>query len=265
MKKLFVEKLDKEAHLWIVSTGSVKNETTLADCMAVLSEQEKRRYKRFRFADDRHRFLVSHALVRTVLSKYAGIPADQWVFSQSDRGRPEVANPGLSQIRFNLSHSSGLAVCLVAAVCDCGVDVERVQSRHNPIGVARRMFSTGEYEHMKGLRGREQLEYFFTRWTLREAYTKARGVGISLPTHRLNFHVRSSTDIAIEFREGIEDRQQDWQFELFRLDHDHIAAAAIRRSDQINKTIIRYQMMNDLESYRLVSTNLSGHSAGGIG
>lgn len=245
------DRLIKEAHLWIVRPESVTDKSTLAACMDVLSDLEKQRYRRFRFARDRHRYLVSHAMVRNVLSRYAELTPDAWVFSQADHGRPEVVNTGLTDIRFNLSHTDGLAACVVTSTCDCGVDVERVHMRHNPVGVAKRMFSIAEYEHMQRLQGREQLEYFFTRWTLREAYTKARGIGITFPTHQLDFDVRSATEIDISFQENIEDKEEDWQLALFSLTDEHIAALAIRRPQQSDKTIIRYDLMDDLRSYEI--------------
>jgi len=248
---MLLDKLRNEAHLWVVRPEMITSKMILEASMDALSDQEQERYRRFRFAEDRHRYLVSHAFVRNVLSQYAEIAPAAWVFSQSDHGRPEVANPGLSDIRFNLSHTSGLAACLVTSACDCGVDVERVHIRHSPVDVAKRMFSNAEAEYMQRLEGQDQLNYFFTRWTLREAYTKALGTGIAFPTHKLNFVIRSATDIDIEFQADIEDNQEHWQFEIFYLSDEHVAATAIKRPNQNDMKIIRYDMKDDLGSYSI--------------
>lgn len=247
--KMLLDNLRNEAHVWIVRPESISNGRILDACIDLLSEHERERYRRFRFAEDRHRYLVSHALVRNVLSKYADIQPDEWVFSQSNHGRPEVANMGLSTIRFNLSHTRGLVACIVTSSCDCGIDVERVHVRHDPIGVAKRMFSTAEFEHMQQLKGREQLEYFFTRWTLREAYTKARGIGITFPTHKLNFKIKSTGEVNIEFQADVQDNNEDWQLDILPLTEEHITASAIRRHDHNDKKIIRHDMKDDLSSY----------------
>ena len=246
---MLLEKLSREAHLWTVRPESIQNKMILAASMDSLSILEREKYRRFRFAEDRHRYLVSHALVRNVLSKYAEILPGEWVFSQTDRGRPEVANPGLSAMRFNLSHTRGYVACIVTSSCDCGIDVERVHVRHNPIDVAKRMFSKPEFEHMQQLSGREQLDYFFTRWTLREAYTKARGIGITFPTQKLNFEIKSTGEVNIEFQADMQDENEDWQLEILPLTEEHIAAAAIRRLDHDNKKIVRHNMKDDLSSY----------------
>ena len=246
---MLLERLGREAHLWIARPESIQNKRVIDACMDSLSVQEREKYRRFRFAEDRHRYLVSHALVRNVLSKYAQVPPGEWVFSHSDHGRPEVANTGLSSMRFNLSHTKGLVACIVTSSCDCGIDVERVHVRHNPIDVAKRMFSKPEFEYMQQLSGREQLEYFFTRWTLREAYTKARGIGISFPTYKLNFNIKSTGEVNIGFQPEIQDKNEDWQLEILPLTEEHIAAAAIRRLDHNIKKIVRHDMKDDLSSY----------------
>jgi 4'-phosphopantetheinyl transferase len=246
---MLLDKLDHEAHLWLVKPESIRSNAILDDCMDSLSAQEQKRCRRFRFQQDKHRFLVSHALVRRVLSKYANISPDQWEFSVANHGRPEVANPEAKAIRFNLSHTTGLTACLVTLSCDCGVDVERIHLRHNPISIARRMFSTTEVRQMLQLNDRDQLDYFFTRWTLREAYTKARGIGIAFPTHKLDFNIKSTTEIDIHFQADIDDKSEAWQFEVFSLTAEHMAAAAIYRPEQSDKTIVKYDLSYDMCSY----------------
>lgn len=241
--------LNEEAHVWFVRPDFIQNKTTLDVYMRMLSEQERKQCQRFRFSEDRHHYLVSHALVRSMLSRYLEVSPDELVFSRSDHGRPEVANPGLPPIRFNLSHTKGLAACVVTLSCECGIDLEKIYARHNPIGVAKRMFSSSEYEYMQGLSGRKQLEYFFTRWTLREAYVKARGIGISFPTRKLNFNIESSNDITIEFQAGIQDNNDDWQFQLLPLSEEHITAVAIRRHHAYDKKIITRVVVDDQDSH----------------
>jgi 4'-phosphopantetheinyl transferase len=244
---LMLERLEKETHVWYVKPETVRDKTVLEACMDTLSEQEREQYRRFRFPDDSHHYLVSHALVRYTLSAYFDMQPREWGFSLSDRGRPELANPGLPSVRFNLSHTKGLAACVVNLSGDCGVDVERIFARHNPIGVAKRMFSAAEYEQMLQLHGHEQLEYFFTRWTLREAYVKARGIGISFPVHKLNFTVESDSNIKIDFDPDIQDDGGGWQFQLLPLSAGHVTSVAIRR--EIDKYIVAHLVGNDFSPF----------------
>lgn len=246
---MLLQKLRDEAHVWVISPESLKNSVVLEACLGMISDQEHERYSRFRFAEDRHRYLVSHALVRTVLSKYARISPDAWVFAESEYGKPFISNPGFSAIRFNLSHTDGLAACILALGCDCGIDVEKVHDRHSLIDVAERMFSGEEVEQMRQLKGREQLEYFFLHWTLREAYVKAQGLGISFPTRNLNFKIKPSGEVDIEFLTEIEQKPEDWQLKILTMTDDHVAAAAVCRPDQADKAIVQYQLKDYMWAY----------------
>jgi len=233
-----LEQLPPEAHVWFTIPESIRDPGTLADCLAMLCEQERERYRRFHFPADRHRFLVSHALVRRVLSRYVDLPPADWTFLNSGHGRPEISNPGLPALRFNLTHTDGLAACVVTLASECGIDAERIVARHNPAGVAQRMFSASECEQMQRLSAREQLEYFFRRWTLREAYVKARGIGISFPTRKLQFAIDERENIQVQFADGIDDTGRHWQFRLLYPTPQHIVALALGLEDSTERRIV---------------------------
>jgi 4'-phosphopantetheinyl transferase len=121
---------------------------------------------------------------------------------------------------------------------DCGIDAEALSGRHNLSGVAERMFSVDESHELQQLKGSLQLDYFFARWTLREAYVKALGIGISFPTRKLTFTVDNDSAVAVSFHPDIEDQQNNWHFQLLRPTEEHIAAIAIRRNGEVDKKIV---------------------------
>ena len=84
-----LERLDQETHVWYVKPETVRDKMVLDTCMDALSEQEREQCRRFRFPDDSHLYLVSHALVRYALSAYFDMRPREWVFSLSGRGRSE--------------------------------------------------------------------------------------------------------------------------------------------------------------------------------
>lgn len=233
-----IDSLNQQAHVWFTVPESVRDEERLQRLTAILSEEELNRCRRFHFPADRHQYLVSHALVRMSLSTYVDIPAADWRFSHGQHGRPEVANPAVPPLRFNLTHTAGLAACVVTLKDDCGIDAEEISVRHNPLGVAKRMFSKAETRALEQLEGQAHLEHFFTRWTLREAYVKARGIGISFPTRKLTFSVNEDDCVEVSFHPSIDDRRDNWHFQLLKPTEEHITAIAIRRSSTIDKRII---------------------------
>jgi 4'-phosphopantetheinyl transferase len=239
---MLIDKLHQEAHVWFTTPESAQDGEILQRLKTVLSSEELDRHRRFHFPADRHRYLVSHALLRETLSTYTNIPPADWCFSHGKHGRPEIANPGTPPLRFNLTHTDGMVCCIVTLDDDCGIDVEKISARHNPVAVAARMFSPAEHAELTRLQGSEQLEYFYSRWTLREAYVKARGIGLSFPTCKLRFRIRNEKDIDIEFDESIDDDKKNWMVNLWRPGPEHIAAIAIARQADVRKQLIVRQL-----------------------
>jgi 4'-phosphopantetheinyl transferase len=235
---MLIDKLHQEAHVWFSRPESVQDNEVLQDLTATLSNEELDKYRRLHFPADRHRYLVSHALVRKTLSRYIDRPPADWSFSHGEHGRPEIANPGTPPLRFNLTHTVGLVGCIVTRNDDCGIDAEKITTRHATSGIAERMFSETEYRELRRLEGQESLEYFFTRWTLRESYVKALGIGISFPTRKLTFSVNRENSVEISLHPELEDQRINWQFQLFKPTAEHIVATAIRRNSEMDKRIV---------------------------
>lgn len=235
------QRLDREAHVWLVAPEAVQDGAILEASRSVLSESELIHCNRLFFHEDRHRYLISHALVRNVLSRYSAVAPSEWRFSRGDHGRPEIANSDIPPLRFNLTHTAGLAACVVTLSDPCGIDAEQLSARHDLLGVARRMFSIDEYQQLTELGGREQQEYFFSRWTLREAYVKARGIGISFPTRKLTFCIDATGHVSVEFQPELEERSDHWQFAVLSLTPQHLGAIAIyRQSGPALRVVVRH-------------------------
>jgi 4'-phosphopantetheinyl transferase len=146
-----------------------------------LSPDERQRAERFVRDEDRQSFIVSHAALRTILAGYLGLsPGDVEMKARPD-GKPELPPfPEKPFLRFNLTHSAGMAMVAVALEREVGVDVERVRPIEDIGSLVKRYFAPGEQSTWRGLPVGEQLAAFFRCWTRKEAYLKARGVGLSL-------------------------------------------------------------------------------------
>lgn len=196
-----------------------------ARLVALLSDDEKGRLSRFRFEPDRAIYLAAHALLRQTLSRHSGVAPEAWQFRRGSHGRPEIANPGW-RLRFSLSHTAGLAACAVVLDRDIGVDVEDL-SRTGAADVAERLFSPLEADAVRqapiGARGVRFLEY----WTLKEAYVKARGLGLSLPLNRFSVSNTTGNTWAISFEPPLTDDPARWWLRSFRIRDTHQAALAI--------------------------------------
>jgi 4'-phosphopantetheinyl transferase len=205
----------------------------LSACRELLSENEIAKSKRFHFQRDRRRYLVTRALVRSVLSRYAAVDPRAWAFRENEYGRPEIAGPaGVSKLRFNVSHTDGFIACLVGLDRDLGVDVENVRRRGQTVEIADRCFSPTEVDELRRQPPHAQRTRFFEYWTLKEAYIKARGMGLSIRLEEFSFHIEDGRPIRISFGPRLHDDPASWQFWVFRPTDHHILAAGIRRGDE---------------------------------
>ena len=234
-----LQQLESEVHVWLVTPEAITDTERLACYAAMLSPEERVRQQRFHFEKDRHSFLVSHALVRKVLSSYVDVGPADWQFSTGQHGRPEIAAPeGVPALRFNLTHTAGLTGCLVTLDADCGIDAELITERGSLQAIAEKMFAATELVMLKQLEGRAFREQFFTFWTLREAYCKALGVGLGFSKKDHAFETGSDDRVRIRFDAQAGASEGDWQFTILRPGAEHLVAVAVRSEGLSGREVI---------------------------
>src|SRR5947207_12598508 len=115
-----------EIHVWLTFYDEVSDERLHSAYRELLSDAEKKQEPRFYFARDRRRYLVTRALVRTVLSRYVPIQPREWIFSANAYGRPNIANAEARDLclSFNISHTHSLIVLGITKGRELGLDVE---------------------------------------------------------------------------------------------------------------------------------------------
>jgi len=229
-----------DAELWAAFTDEIREPALLSRYRELLTDDERAREVRFRFASDQHRFLLTRALVRTVLSKYASIEPNAWRFAPDAFGRPQIQNPdpALAAITFNVSHTLGLILVGVTRGKALGVDTEHLWSRTASAAVADRFFSTDEAAALRMLPDAARRERFFDYWTLKESYIKARGQGLSLGLSGFGFDLAEPMRIGAWFRPELEDAAQHWQFWQFNPSADHVAAVCLQRSGELSPRLV---------------------------
>jgi 4'-phosphopantetheinyl transferase len=190
--------------------------------LALLDAQERARCQRFRFEKDRWLYLVAHVLLRTTLAEAAALDPRVFRFRSGDHGRPEIDEPAAARhLRFNLTHAQGLAACVVARDLDVGIDAESLDREIEP-GLPARYFSPAENAALNRHEGQAWQRAFFQIWTLKEAYLKARGLGLSIALDSFSFQVDGD---AISF--AGDHPAQGWHFHVQELASGHILALAM--------------------------------------
>lgn len=97
-------------------------------------------------------------------------------------GKPSLAEH--PEIHYNISHADGIAVCVICED-ECGADAEKVR-KYRP-NVVKRAFSESEKALMESAPEAERDLLFFRIWTLKEAYVKMLGIGVSYPLEKAEF------------------------------------------------------------------------------
>jgi 4'-phosphopantetheinyl transferase len=199
----------------------------------VITPDENERMARFVFERDRRQFLITRALVRAMLSRYAALAPGEWRFITNQYGRPEVLErpAGVADLRFNISHTEGLIACAVTVGREVGIDVENL-NRSVTHDIAGRFFAPREAADLRSLPDGEQSRAFFDYWTLKEAYIKARGFGLALPLSDFAFCLRPPAQPTITFEPTLQDDPSSWQFYQASPTPVHRLGLAVRRNGQ---------------------------------
>jgi 4'-phosphopantetheinyl transferase len=233
----------KEVHLWYVFDEQINDPGLLSRYQYLLNEKEIIRMNRFHFLKHRHQYLVSRALVRCVLSNYvAEVLPQEWQFSYNKYGKPFInCMSNQLPLQFNLSHTGKLIVMAVTLNNDIGVDVEYVHRKGKTISLADSYFAPVEAEHLHDLSEEKQRERFFELWTLKEAYIKACGMGLSIPLNHFSYLFPDQGKVNIVFEPERNDQPEKWQFWHICPNKSHRVSVAIKK-DKINTPCVLSMM-----------------------
>ncbi|MGB3565158.1 MAG: 4'-phosphopantetheinyl transferase superfamily protein [Thermoanaerobaculia bacterium] len=233
--------LAHEAHVWLTYPEAISDTNIREEYRQLLSAPEIERLGEIGSVRVRHEYLVTRALVRTTLSRYVSVRPEVWEFETSAGGRPEIAVPGASGLRFNLSHTRGVVACLVTDAIDAGVDVENLERSLDVQGLAERRFAAEEAVELGAGPAAGKQRHFFGLWTLKEAYLKACGHGITRPLRSVVFSLAGGERLGARLDPPLEDRAEDWQFGLFELSSSVLMAVALARGAGPDRRIVAWR------------------------
>ena len=216
--------------LWCAYISEIGDDSLLSRYQALLGAEECARQARFRFAKDQRRFLVTRALVRTVLSRYAAVRPEEWAFAEGSRGRPLIAAPQVAPaLEFNISHSADLVLVGVTSGRTLGIDTESVTAREVDIDGLDRYFAREESAALLALQPHERRRRFFELWTLKESYIKARGMGLAIALDAFRFELTGEHGLTLHMRPELGDSPQQWRLWQLAPRPDYVAAVCAAR------------------------------------
>src|SRR6202171_51139 len=166
-----------ELHIWFAWLDVEPQERTRL--CSYLSKDEVSRAQCFVFPRDRDHFIVARGRLRELLGKYLHCPPDAVQFKTGRYGKLSLLDDG-NQLRFNLSHSQGLALYGFCMGRELGIDTEKIQPEFAGEGIAQRYFSAAEQRELAKVPKELRDTAFFLCWTRKEAYIKAHGKGLQI-------------------------------------------------------------------------------------
>jgi 4'-phosphopantetheinyl transferase len=213
----------QDVHVW---GASLTPPSAAVDALeTTLAEDERSRADRFHARRDRDHFVVARGVLRALLGRYLAMRPADLRFAYGPHGKPTLdAAATAGDLRFNLAHSGGVALYAIARGRALGVDVERHRS-HEEDGLAERFFSSREIAALRALPPASRRAAFYTCWTRKEAYVKARGEGLGIPLDRFSVAFGPGESAALLHVEG--DPQEAGRWSLTNLDVDEGYAAAL--------------------------------------
>jgi 4'-phosphopantetheinyl transferase len=210
----------------------------LPELRAGLTAEETARADRFANRKDQELYIAAHFLLRQVLAAHGRRAPADWRFGVGDHGKPYLIDNG-DDLRFNLTHTTGLVAVAVAQGVELGIDAEWLDRRSPNLNIADHRFSPYEIAWLRALAVDAQQAGFLRLWTAKEAFLKATGKGLTqaLSTFSVTFDpptIRSTAETASPMRPV-------QLFEFQPADRHLLALVALDASTPVHAKIRAYE------------------------
>lgn len=222
-----------EVQLWLADLD--RPPVPLADLAALLDPDERARASRFRFDVHRHRYTVGRGLLRILLGRLTGRPPERLAFRYGAKGKPFLADPAPgpeAELRFNLSNSANGVLIAIGRGGEIGVDLEALRPMDDAAELVERFFAPSERTTFSRLPPEERTTGFFSGWTRKEAYVKARGDGLSLPTTEFEVTLGPREPARLTRFEREPDEVGRWSFAAFEPARGFLGALAVEGGER---------------------------------
>ena len=197
---------------------------------AWLDALERHRAGRFQHDGARRRYVLCRAALRSLLCSSLSCRNQQLAFGAAEHGKPfAVVDGERATIGFNVSHSGRQGLIALAPEGQVGIDVEERLPLGNLDLLAAAVLGPNERAEVMAASGTEKLRLFLDVWTMKEALTKAHGMGLSMDA--------SGFEISPQLRRGSDSEvfrfpnMPDVTWRLDNLGTDRFAAALAHTAD----------------------------------
>jgi len=214
---------DNAVHLWVLDINQFTAGHHLYTEQIMSSAERERAQK---FVRGKNEYVASRWLLRKVLGRYTNVAPDAVEFLYADKGKPYLPQ---GDIHFSLSHSGHWALLAVGKAELIGVDIEELKPARDLLGIAENYYHPREFTQLQMLEGAAQADYFYRLWTLKEAFLKAIGAGISAGLEKVEFEL-AEAKIKAQIAASLDADTDEWHFHQWALTaQDYCALASQSR------------------------------------
>lgn len=218
-----------DIHLWIYNLSYYSERVN--EFAKILSKDELERANKYRFREHHDRFVLFRGCQRLILAKYLEIDPTKINFIYNHFGKPILEKPvNTPDISFNQSHTFNLGLLAITKKLSIGVDIERIRDDFPYENIVQNNFTKNELFELKKMPQTKRKEAFYNFWTLKEAFLKATGCGLSIPLDSIDVSVISNEGFvkiqAIPYHKSV----SDWTLKSLNLCEGYSVALALQYS-----------------------------------
>jgi len=196
---------EEDVHIWKFDKSDLAED--LSNYNELLNDQEKERASKFRFDDDRDRFLWGRVKLKLLLGTYLNESPSALRFIYSKHGKPKLEKREHQYLHFNMSHSGDLILFGISR-SPIGVDVEEISRGVDIKRISDSYFSPNEKNVVEMAPGGEKENVFYEIWTKKEALIKGIGKGLGIPLN--NFCVTSDRSGCVKWKPENQFSSSEW-------------------------------------------------------
>ena len=221
---------EHQVHVWRAALDQTPPVLQALSC--ILSTDETVRAAKYIFQKDRDHFVVARGVLRNILSRYLNVAPEHLSFEYDEYGKPALSDAsGGQSLRFNLSHSQGLALYALTIDRQIGINTEFIREDLELEQIAQQFFSQHEVAMLRALPAHLRADGFFNCWTRKEAYIKAVGLGFSLPLDQFVVSLIPGEPAALLSVAANPEEAFRWSLRDLRPELGYVAACAVEGHD----------------------------------
>jgi 4'-phosphopantetheinyl transferase len=227
-----------EVQIWCVWLNRLISE--IPQLTKHLSYSERFKINRYRFDRDKRYSTISRGVLRVLLGHYLDVAPGSVCLNYGPNGKPSLdPDHHPSGLRFNLAHSRDISLYAFVDDSEIGIDLEYIRQLPDAEKIAERTFSRREYLDLTSLPINQRTQAFYNCWTRKEAYIKALGYGLSLPTNQYAVSMAPGEPARLLHVEGKPDEIARWTLRSWTPAPGYVAALAV---DRASFEVVRHQV-----------------------